>query len=74
MADAKKRATEWGVEGFPLSGCPLDPEPGLGGTNSVGLFSTKSRDIFHINSMLFIGQIIDPGSLQQAALQSPFPH
>ena len=27
-----------GVEGYPETGCPLDPGPGLGGNSSVGLF------------------------------------
>jgi hypothetical protein len=27
-----------GVEGYPKTGCPLDPGPGLGGISSVGLF------------------------------------
>jgi hypothetical protein len=31
-----------GVEGFPKTDCPLDPEPGLGGMFSLGLFHGKS--------------------------------
>ena len=31
-----------GVEGFPKTDCPLDPEPGLGGMFSLGLFVGKS--------------------------------
>jgi hypothetical protein len=32
-----------GVEEIPEAGCPLDPEPGLGGTFSIGPFPWKSR-------------------------------
>ncbi len=31
-----------GVEGFPKTDCPLDPEPGLGGIVSLGLLRGKS--------------------------------
>ena len=31
-----------GVEGYPDTGCPLDPDPGLGGMVSLGLFSPKA--------------------------------
>jgi hypothetical protein len=31
-----------GVEGVPGIGCPLDPEPGLGGMFSLGLLSGKA--------------------------------
>jgi len=31
-----------GVEGFPKTDCPLDPEPGLGGIVSVGLLRGKA--------------------------------
>ena len=35
-----------GVEGLPKTDCPLDPEPGLGGIFSVGLFRGKSSLIW----------------------------
>lgn len=31
-----------GVEGFPKTDCPLDPEPGLGGIVSLGLLRGKA--------------------------------
>ena len=37
-----------GVEGHPGTGHPLDPEPGLGGTLSLGLLEGKASPFFHI--------------------------
>jgi hypothetical protein len=40
-----------GVEGLPETGCPLDPEPGLGGIFSLGLLCGIASTFFEPNSV-----------------------